>query len=219
MTVKIDFHVHTDRSSDCIIVLRELAAKSRKLRIVPAITDHDSISAHEAMRSLRVDFIPGNEISTKMGDIIGLYLTETVPPKLQLGEALDRVRAQGGLVCLPHMYDSRRNGLVPPTEYLAKIDLVEVFNARCLAPSLNGRAASFAEVNGKLGTVGTDSHFLFEFGSTYAELPDFDLQDPRALMKALPKAKLVTRRAPFFVRGMAKIARAGKKALGRLAGK
>jgi hypothetical protein len=59
---------------------------------------------------------------------------------------------------------------------------------------------------------GSDSHFLFEFGHTYTELPDFDFEDnPSGLLKALREAKLVTRKAPFYVRGTTRLLYLSKK--------
>ena len=53
--------------------------------------------------------------------------------------------------------------------------------------------------------AGSDSHFLFEFGSTYTELPDLDLDNPHTLLKSLPQASLVTKRAPIYARGTTSI--------------
>ena len=222
--MKIDFHVHTNHSPDSLTRIADLQRKSEALGIVPALADHYSIGAHREARSLGMRFIPGEEILTDKGDLIGLYLSELIPKNVPFAEAIDNVHGQGGLAYLPHMYDVGRlrahAGAPSASEKEAsKADIVEVFNARCLNQDFNARAAAFAEKYDKPGAAGSDSHFLFEFGSTYAELPDFDIEDnPSGLLKALKDkdAKLVTRPAPFYVRGTTSIIHAAKKLMGRV---
>jgi predicted metal-dependent phosphoesterase TrpH len=223
MTLKIDFHVHTKYSVDSIIEPKALVAKSRKLGIIPAIADHNSTEAHAAMRALKADFIPAEEIFTDRGDLIGLYVSETIPRKTPFLEAVDLIHGQGGLAYLPHMYDYGRSKAHAEEKEAAKVDIIEVFNARCLRKEYNERAAAFAKSHHLPGAAGSDSHFLMEFGSTWTELPDFDLDSPKALLKALKTQnskpgtwKLVTRRAPLYVRGTTTFIAIGRKLVGRL---
>jgi predicted metal-dependent phosphoesterase TrpH len=217
--MKIDFHVHTRYSDDSLIQPKALAAKSKKLGIIPAITDHWSTKGNAAMRALKAEFIPGEEILTDKGDLIGLYLNEEIKKDVPFLEALDKIREQGGIAYLPHMYDYGRAGNHASEDEAAKVDVVEVFNARCLNPKYNERAKAFALLHNLLKAAGTDSHFLFEFGSTYTEVPDFDINDPKALLKALESknTKLVTKKAPIYARGTTAIiakARRIKRRLG-----
>ncbi len=201
--MKIDFHVHTRYSPDSLIQPKALAAKSKRFGIIPAITDHWSIKCHAAMRAMKADFIPGEEILTDKGDLIGLYLNEEIGKGLPFLEAMDRIRGQGGIAYLPHMYDYGRSGSHASEGEAAGVDVVEVFNARCLNQKYNERAKSFAESHNLLQAAGTDSHWLFEFGSTYVELPDFDISDPKALLRALgsKNTRLIAKKAPIYARG------------------
>jgi predicted metal-dependent phosphoesterase TrpH len=208
--MRIDFHVHTGYSIDSIIRPEDLARKSKKLGIIPTIADHNSMSGCAHMRSLGAGFIPGEEIGTDRGDLIGLYLTGEIPKHTPFAEALDKIHEQGGLAYLPHMYESSRSGVLPTAEETKKIDIIEVFNARCLSNRYNEEAESFAEKHGKLKAAGSDSHFLFEFGSTYTEVPDFDINNPKELLKALEGASFVKRKAPIFVRGPTELLGIGK---------
>ncbi|NYZ73747.1 PHP domain-containing protein [Candidatus Micrarchaeota archaeon] len=216
--MKIDFHVHTRYSDDSLIEPKNLVAKSRKLGIIPAITDHSSIRCHAPMRALKADFIPGEEILTDKGDLIGLYLNEEIKKRTPFLEALDKIREQGGIAYLPHMYDYGRAGSHTSEGEAAKVDVIEVFNARCLNQKYNERAKSFAESHSLLQAAGTDSHFLFEFGSTYTELPDFDLNSPSSLIKALKSknVKLVTKKAPIYARGTTTIIAKSRRLARRL---
>lgn len=209
--MKIDFHVHTSYSIDSIIQPKELAKKSKSFGIIPAITDHDSMESHAEMRSIGSKFIPGEEIRTDKGDLVGFYLNESIAKYTPFMEALDKIHEQGGLSYLPHMYETTRSGAVPDEHETKKIDIVEVFNARCLDQKFNTMAKQFAEKNNILQAAGSDSHFLFEFGNTYTEVPDFDLESPKQLLKALQKATFVTKKAPFFVRGPTALVGIGKK--------
>jgi predicted metal-dependent phosphoesterase TrpH len=204
--MKIDFHVHTKSSIDSTIDPKALAKKSAELGIIPAIADHSSIGSHAMMRALKAPFIPAEEIFTDKGDLIGLYLSELIPKKTPFLEAIDQIRAQGGLAYIPHMFDYGRSGKHAGEDEAAKADIVEVFNARCMRKEYNEKAAAFAKRHILPGAAGSDSHFFFEFGSTYTDLPGLepdDIGSPKALLKALKgrTARLETRTAPFFVRG------------------
>ncbi len=210
--MKIDFHVHTKYSPDSIIDLKKLKKQSEKTGVIPAITDHDTVAGHKEAKEINLTFIPGEEIRTSKGDLIALFIEEPIKRGIDFSEALDLIKDQGGLSYLPHMYDFSRAGVIPENEDIAKIDIIEVFNARCLIKELNSKAVDFAEKHKKLKACGSDSHFQFEFGHTYCEIEDIEL-DPKKLLKALKKSKLTTRNAPFFVRGPTLLLKTIKKHL------
>ncbi|MFH1520938.1 MAG: PHP domain-containing protein [Candidatus Micrarchaeota archaeon] len=212
--MKIDFHIHTNYSVDSRTKPKDLVVKAKKLGIIPTITDHNSIGAHKEMQKLGAKFIPGEEISTDKGDLIGLYINDFIPKKIPFLEAIDKIHEQGGLAYLPHMFDYGRSGAHAPENEAKKVDIIEVFNARCMKKEYNEKAEKFAIKHKKLKAAGSDSHFLFEFGKTYTELPAFDLDNPKALLKALKSAKFVTKKAPIYVRGTTTLVHLGKKLLG-----
>ena len=80
---------------------------------VVCVTDHNVTSAAVAAaeRDLGVRIIVGEEIRTPDGDVIGLFLTERIPYVLPLAEVVGRIRAQGGLVYVPHPFDRVRSSL------------------------------------------------------------------------------------------------------------
>ncbi len=128
-------------------------------------------------------------------------------------EAIDKIHSQGGLAYLPHMYDKSRKGVVPSKEEARKLDIIEAFNARCPLESFNAKAAAFADEHNLLKACGSDSHFLMEFGHTYTELPDFDLGNPKALLRALKtqNPRLRTHKAALYVRGTTTFVALGRK--------
>lgn len=216
--MKIDFHVHTKYSIDSLIEPKGLIEKSRALGIIPAVADHNSIEAHRAMRAMRADFIPAEEIFTDKGDLIGLYLSEVIPKGTPFLEAIDQIRSQGGLAYLPHMFDYGRSKAHAGAEEASKADIIEAFNARCLKKEYNERASAFAKLHGIPQAAGSDSHFLMEFGSTWTELPEFDLESPKALLRALKNrsSKMITQPAFPLVRGTTTFIAIGKKLRKRL---
>jgi predicted metal-dependent phosphoesterase TrpH len=209
--MKLDFHVHTNYSIDSIIKPRELALKSKQTGIIFANTDHNTIEAHAVFRKLNIPFIPGEEIRTDRGDLIGLYLNELIPKKTPFEESIDLIHQQGGLAYLPHMYDLTRKGVIPTKEEARKLDVIETFNARCLSPKYNDQAEVFAQEGKITKAIGSDTHFLFEFGQNYNEIPDFDPDNPRELLKALEKATFKKNPAPFYVRGTTTVVAVSKK--------
>lgn len=216
--MKIDFHVHTNTSIDSIINPADLIKKSQAIGVLPVITDHDSIQGWKKMK--KGTFIPGIEVRTKQGDVIGIFVNEEIPRKIEIEEAVERIREQGALVYLPHMYDSTRRGC--GAEYAHLADIIEVFNGRC-SRKCNEMAEETATALKKPKAAGSDSHFLFEFGGTYVETESFDIESPRELLKALKSkdAKIFGKSAPLYVRGptwtlskMRKAWRAFKKVIG-----
>jgi len=190
----IDFHVHTIYSKDSLTRLEDIVRKSRESGIIPAITDHNTTRANERMRKITKDFIPGEEILTKQGDLIGLYIEEEIPKGIDGEEAIDRIKEQGGIAYLPHMFDKTRKGAPGLGK---RADVIEVLNGRAFE-NYNRMAYEFAEKNNKLKAAGSDAHFLFEFGGVYTEVEEFDLQNPKELLKALRKAKVYGKGNPFF---------------------
>ena len=108
MRIRLDLHVHTTYSFDSTIEpagLREICRK-RGLDGV-AVTDHDSLRGSLEFAAELPDLIivPGSEIRSAEGEIIGLFLSEDVPPGLTAPETMRRIREQGGLVLMPHPFD------------------------------------------------------------------------------------------------------------------
>ena len=105
--------------------------------------------------------IVGEEIRTPNGDVIGLFLTERIPYVLPLGEVISRIRAQGGLVYVPHPFDPVRSSLgrlLPGMCADGAADIIEVFNAKIADQALNQRAAGLAERYSLPGGAGSDAH-------------------------------------------------------------
>ena len=76
-----------------------------------AITDHDRIEGALRARDAAhpgLTIIIGEEIKTADGDLIALFLERAVAPGQPARDTIDEVRAQGGLVGIPHPFDHFR---------------------------------------------------------------------------------------------------------------
>src|SRR6266576_5491693 len=103
---KIDLHTHSIISQDGGITASqyEKILQAGVLDCI-AITDHNETSFARIMHKKLGDrIIIGEEISTPEGEIIGLFLTETIPGGIRLDEAIASIKHQGGLVYLPHPF-------------------------------------------------------------------------------------------------------------------
>ena len=107
--------------------------------------------------------IPGEEVKTdNQGEVIGLFLQEEIPRGLSFADTIAAIRAQDGLVYLPHPFD--RLHAIPDARtlhrHLADIDVFEVYNARLIRESFNDEALRFARKYDLTMGAGSDAHVL-----------------------------------------------------------
>lgn len=131
-----------------------------------AITDHDtirgSLEARKLEKGIGVTVIPGAEILTDSGDIIGLLVNEEIRSR-RWDDVIDEIREQGGVSVLPHPYRSHPNVF----ELAKTVDLIEVWNARSTVEQ-NERALQLAGGLQKSGMYGSDAHTYAEIGNVNA---------------------------------------------------
>lgn len=195
--LKIESHCHTCYSKDCLVKIQDLQKTARKKgldRVV--VTDHNNfqgaLEAHAIDPSL---FIMGEEVMTREGELIGIYMQEYIPPGLSALQTIEVLHQQGAFITVAHPFDAFREGGWQLSDLLSitpHIDAIEIFNARCLLPQFNSRAKEFASKNNLPGTVGSDSHSALELGTATLVLPDFidSISFKEALADAQPKTRL-----------------------------
>lgn len=201
-TWTVDLHMHTSASHDCLSEPRDVVEAAREAGLDRiAVTDHDEIEGALAARSLAAALvIVGEEVRTAEGlDLIGLYLHRRIAPGATFRETAQAIRAQGGLVYLPHPFDGRRG---TDEAYLESVDdcvdVVEGFNARIHDPEANRRARDWAESRGLPLGAGSDAHLLAEIGRGRVRLPPFR-EDPRELRASLARGRLEGRASGRWV--------------------
>ncbi len=189
----IDLHTHTHYSPDAITSPQKFVETCQRKGITcVAVTDHDTMRGALAVQEIApFRVILGEEICSREGEIIGLFLQEEIPPGLSARETVERIRAQSALVSLPHPLDRFRGGI--GGERLADLaplaDIIEVMNARTTVAQDNDRAARAAEENGLVGVAVTDAHSPWEMGRAYVEAPTFE--GPEEFLEALRWGTLV----------------------------
>ncbi len=180
--MKADLHIHTQYSFDCSMPLDKIVSRCLESGInCVAIADHGTVEGALKIQKLApFKVIVAEEVLTPLGEIMGVFLTETVPSGLPAEEVIARIRAQGGLVCLPHPFDRLRSGFFrhdPPVELLEKVDIIECFNARSPFSSDGKKARRLAGKYKLLCSAGSDAHTLGEIGNAYVEMPDFSSKE------------------------------------------
>ncbi len=185
MNVRLDLHVHSAASHDGRMTPAEIAAAARKAGLQGvAVCDHDVLFEQGGLfEGLLV--IPGVELSTEWGHLLGLFVTEPIPP----GTAEQRaaaIRAQGGLAVLAHPFQHRReDGALDAIAPF--LDGVEVWNSRAdrKFPDANIRAKAFADKHRLLYFAGSDAHVPEEIGAGFVQL-----EVPRLTLAAVRSALL-----------------------------
>jgi len=168
--LRIDLHLHTNYSRDANTTLEEAVYYARKKQLDGiAITDHDRVEGARRLAQEK-DFlvIPGIEVSSRHGHILGLNITEPVPPKLSVAETVEKIQLLGGLAVIAHPSVVIKTGLGARIDSASGIDAVEVINASAIPFSLSTYLSRRLALRLQLPeTAGSDSHYPDEIGSAY----------------------------------------------------
>jgi hypothetical protein len=216
--LRVDFHTHTVFSRDGLTKIPEFIAAARQAGLDRvAVTDHNTLrGALEAADRAPDLIIPGEEIMTTEGELLGYYLNREVPKGLLPEEAVSRLRDQGAMISVSHPFDRFRHGawkIDALRRILPLVDAVEGFNARCLFAEDNRRADSFAAENHIPRTAGSDGHTGFELGAAGLRIPPF--QDAKTLRAALSGAEVFGRLLPWWVHFYSSYAKWKKSIIGK----
>lgn len=202
---RLDFHSHTGHSRDSALPAAALLRDAVRAGVnVLCVTDHDTIDGGRQAASIarvRADEHPGltvivgEEVMSSEGEIIGLFLTETIAPGLPPAEVAKRIRGQGGIVTVPHPFDRLRGsrlheGALRMLVDAGLVDAIEARNARVTFPADNDRAVTFARDHGLPTVGGSDTHMRGEAGAAYAILDVPPANTADGLLAQLPAMRL-----------------------------
>jgi predicted metal-dependent phosphoesterase TrpH/glycosyltransferase involved in cell wall biosynthesis len=216
--IAADLHLHTSWSHDCSIDVDELIdhAEAQGLGAI-AVTDHNvfggALEAVERTRGRRLVVIPGEEVKTaEQGEVIGLFLKEEIPRGMSFEDTVAAIRAQGGLVYLPHPFD--RMHAIPKPEtlhrHLAEIDVLEVYNARLLFEAYNDEALRFARKYNLTQGAGSDAHVLAGVGTGAVRMRRFS--GPEEFLVSLHDAEVLRRpKSLAYLQGLKWVAQAKER--------
>jgi len=164
--LKIDLHVHTCYSRDSSITLKQVVAYAKKRGLDGvAITDHNTVEGALKLKSRDIIVVPGIEVSTLNGHLLGLNVTVPIPAKLGIEETIHLIHEAGGIAVAPHPTTFYKS---PPSRRVSSYDAVEVMNAASIPfPVFTYLSKRFAAGLGLPQTGGSDSHYAPEIGAAY----------------------------------------------------
>ena len=157
-----------------------------------AIADHGTVEGALKLREMApFPVIVAEEILPPHGEIMGMFLNETIPSGISVEETISRIRAQGGLVNIPHPFETVRgsalNGNIME-KIVEHIDVMEVLNSRTPFSASSDKALAFARKYGIAQSAGSDAHTVYEIGNAYVEMPEFNGKEE--FLKALGQGKI-----------------------------
>jgi len=155
--IRADLHNHTYFSPDSILSPEQVVERVHRAGLdCIAITDHNTVRGGLAVREIADGFqvIVGEEVRTADGEVLGLFLEEDIPRGLPARETIALIKAQGGIVGVPHPFDHLRSALneAEMEALIAEIDFIEALNSRIVFAVHNKLALEFAlRYSGKRG--------------------------------------------------------------------
>jgi predicted metal-dependent phosphoesterase TrpH len=196
---RADLHIHT-RASDGISTVAEILERIRQLEDldVVAITDHERIDAALAARDiardlgLRTEIVVGEEVTTRGGHLLGLFLVEPLRPLRSLGDTIAAVHDQGGIAVPAHplapyplcaQVRSLR-GLLEHPDPRRRPDGLETFNPTLLGKLGHRRAVEFAREHGLAPLGNSDAHAADQIGAGYSTFRGRSAEELRAAIHA-----------------------------------
>jgi predicted metal-dependent phosphoesterase TrpH len=194
--------------------LVEHAARRASLDVI-AVTDHDSIEGalrarEHAKKRARFHVIIGEEVSSRDGHIVALFLERRVRPGMSAAATVDAIHDQGGLAIAVHPFwrtqKRTRTGVVHGVGWLAAeldFDAVEVENATPGFYLVNQFARRLNLGLGASEIGSSDAHILDAVGRAYTEFPG---KTPEALRAAIESGATVARRRRYRAVGLMRYA-------------
>ncbi len=174
---KADLHIHSKYSPDSSSSIRRIfeMADKKKLDII-AITDHNTLRGYDEARKIasefRVRLVKGEEIETKQGHLIGLFIDQFISPQRPVNETIKEIHKQGGLALVPHpgSFFQRSISLKNLFKIYQDLDGIELFNnSSCLFGRFNNQKtvkSKFETLD--LAAIGSsDAHVYDQIGTGY----------------------------------------------------
>ena len=193
---KADLHLHTNLGDGTASPRRVLEEARRRALKVIAITDHDHLEGAKRMQELidreavtDIQMIWGCEVTTREGHFIGLFMRQRVKMLSRVEDAIDAIKAQGGLCVIPHPMGR----LVPSLsrrkieELLTRgyaIDAIELYNPSPANASVRDQVRKLNTQWGFAATGSSDAHFWQHIGAGYTLFSGETADDVRQAIAA-----------------------------------
>ncbi len=213
----LDLHNHTRYSPDSRVSPAELVAVAKRNGLQGiAVTDHNAVAGvAEAEETAGDGFLvlPGIEVSTALGHVLGYGVREVVPRDLGVAETVERIVALGGVPVAAHPFRFW-SGLGARALGEARFPAFETANGRTLRRG-NDRAKALARTVHVGQTGGSDSHFLDESARAVTAF-DSGVTSVDDALQAIARGRT---RAQGFDRGVSGTLRYVPKAVGEWIGR
>lgn len=191
---RADMHIHT-LASDGVSAVTEIIERVEADGVldVIAIADHERIDAALAGRQLardrglRLEVVVGEEVSTRGGHLLALFLETPVPSLRSLQWTIEAVHDQGGIAIPAHplaphpmcAQGSALRKLLASDNPAVRPDAIETFNPTAFGKVRHDAVVRFAREH-RLPLVGnSDAHIVDAVGSCWTTFPGRTGEDYR----------------------------------------
>jgi len=196
---RADLHIHT-LASDGICGVEEIlafAVERTQLDVI-AIADHERVDAAHAARAiarardLPLEVVIGEEVTTRGGHLLALFIEEAIPPLRSLRESIGLVHEQGGLAIPAHPLFPyplcaqawTLRALLDAKDPRVRPDALEAFNPTTFGRPVHRRVVAFAAERGLAVVGNSDAHEAASVGSGWTTFEGRTAEDLRAAIVA-----------------------------------
>lgn len=192
--MKADLHIHSN-FSDGSSSPEEIVDKAIEKGLdCICVSDHQEVEG--AIRAMKYAFdknilvIPGIEILTFSGEILGINVRKVIPDGLSAEETVKQIRNQKGLVVIPHPFHWPGYHFRGGEEKILSLfpDAVEIFNASVFYSFVNKKALDLSRKNNLAFTAGSDAHRAEFVGRAYLEI-DRNVSSEKEFLEEIKKGE------------------------------
>jgi predicted metal-dependent phosphoesterase TrpH len=193
---KADMHLHTLYSDGTasLTELLEYVEHRTDLDLI-AITDHERVDgalrAHElhAEGGYSFELVVGEEITTRRGHVLALFIADRIPALRPLDETIERIHDQGGLAVAVHPMAPLTPSLGQRSllarhadpDVRRRLDAIELMNPSAAGRARRGARKRLNSTVLRLPAIGnSDAHVVEGIGSAWTWFPGTTAQDYRA---------------------------------------
>lgn len=189
-----DLHIHTLASDGVSGVDDVLAAAIERGLDVIAITDHERIDAAVVAqrlaqeRELPIRVIVGEEVTTRNGHLVALFLSQRIRPWGRMRDAVAAVHDQGGIAIVAHPLvpyplcasEGTIRRMLDDADPRRHPDAIEAFNPTTARMRWSRRVPAFADEIGLAALASSDAHRAGLVGRATTHFPGSTDEDLRA---------------------------------------
>lgn len=206
--LSVELHAHSALSHDGRDPVDLLLEQASAVGLdALAITDHDAIEASLEAAELAPEYglvgIPGIEITSSAGHVLGIGVDERIPPGLSYGETIERIHEAGGIAVVPHPFQTSRHGVGAKVsrDELARADAIEIYNSRLLTGRANRKAERFARSRGLPMTAGSDAHISEMVGQAVTRVDTRGERNVEAILQGIREGRTAVdgKRTPWRI--------------------